>query len=396
MKGILKMIKNKNILLCVSGSIAIYKALELTRLYIKAGANVKVLMSESAKRFISPLTFEAISTNKVLHVKTESWDNKYNHIQITKNIDVVILAPATANTINKLNFGIADTLLTQTLLANTKPLLIAPSMNTNMLKNQATQNSLKSLQSKGIHIINPISKKLACLDEGDGALAEIEDIFYHTCKLIKKDSFWEDKRVLITGGGTKEKIDDVRYIGNFSSGLMAQNLALVFFIKGAKVTLLTSKKKRDFPFKVVNFSDTKSLKLHVNKLAKKHDYLFMAAAVSDYAPKQRKKGKFKKQELGENWDLNLRVNDDILAQIKGIKKIGFKAEFDKKNALKNAQNMLKVKNLNAVCLNILGEDVNFASEKSRISFITQKNTKTFSLKDKLNIAFEIINASKEL
>lgn len=390
------MMKSKNILLCVSGSIAIYKALELTRLYIKAGLNVKVLMSEGAKRFIDPLTFEAISTNRVLHVNSESWSDEYNHIKITKDIDVVVLAPATANTINKLNAGVADTLLTQTLLANTKPLLIAPAMNTNMYSNKATQNSLKSLQSRGVHVIKPTSKLLACLDEGDGALANIDDIFYYTCRLINHDNFWENKRVLITGGGTKEKIDDVRYIGNFSSGLMAQNLALAFFIKGANVTLLTSKESKSLPFEVINYTDTNSLKLHVDKLSKTNDYLFMAAAVSDYAPQKPKKGKLKKDKIGKNWELKLTQNSDILAEVKGLKKIGFKAEFDKKNAQENAKNMLKSKNLDAVCLNILGEDVNFASEKSRISFITKSTTKTFSLKDKLSIGFEIVDASKEL
>lgn len=392
------MLKGKNILVCVSGSIAIYKALELIRLYIKSGANVKVLMTQEAKRFITPLTFEAISGNRVLHVDTEDWSDNYNHIKITKDVDAVVFAPATANSINKLNCGIADTLLIQTLLANTKPLLLAPAMNTYMYENEATQNSLKSLKKRGIKIVEPISKQLACLDEGNGALADIVDIYFLTCKLICKDKFWENKKVLITGGGTYEKIDDVRYIGNFSSGKMAQNLALAFFTKGANVTLLSSKNTEKVPYKVVNFSDTNSLGLHVKRLTKKSDYLFMAAAVSDYKPLHVKEGKLKKQDIGDSWDLELTKNRDILSSLdkKDLKVIGFKAEFDKKNALLHAKKMLKDKNLDAVCLNILGDDVNFSSQKSRISFITKNGKKEFSLKDKLDIGFEIIEASREL
>lgn len=392
------LLDGKSILVCVSGSIAIYKALELIRLYIKAGADVKVLMSEGAKRFISPLTFEAISNNRVLHANTEDWSNSYNHIKITKSSDVVVLAPATANTINKLSSGIADALLTQTLLANKKPLLLAPAMNTNMYKNKATKNSLKTLQKRGVNIVNPVSKQLACLDEGEGALADVEDIFYFTCKLLFRDKFWEDKSVLVTGGGTYEKIDDVRYIGNFSSGLMAKSLALAFFIRGANVTLLSSQKSADLPFNVKSFTDSASLSLHVNGLSKMNDYLFMAAAVSDFKPLHVKKGKIKKQDVGDSWDLKLSKNSDILGSLdkKGLKVIGFKAEFDKKNALTHAKKMLKEKSLDAVCLNILGEDVNFSSQKSRMKFITKDGVKEFSLKDKLNIAFEIIDSSKVL
>ncbi len=391
------LLKDKKILLCVSGSIAAYKALELVRLFIKNGASVKVLMSEEAKRFVTPLSFEAISNNKVLHVESESWSDEYNHIKITKDADAVVFAPASANSINKFTHGIADTLLTQTLLANTKPLLIAPAMNTYMYEHFATQKSLQTLKDRGVCIAEPTSKLLACLDEGKGALAEVEDIYFLTCKMLLQDEFWKNKKVLISGGGTVEKIDDVRYIGNFSSGKMAYKLALGFFLKGADATLLTSRPQKA-PFEVVSFGDTQSLKLHVENLSQENDYLFMAAAVSDYKVKNPKKGKLKKSEIGKSWDLGLVENEDILSLLdkKDIKVVGFKAEFDKQNALKNAKNMLKNKNLDAVCLNILGEDVNFNSEKSRISFITKDGVNEFELKSKLKIAFEIINASKKL
>ncbi|PID48383.1 MAG: bifunctional phosphopantothenoylcysteine decarboxylase/phosphopantothenate--cysteine ligase CoaBC [Proteobacteria bacterium] len=393
----MNLLEGKNILVCVSGSIAIYKNLELIRLFVKSGANVKVLMSEGAKRFITPLTFEAISGQKVLHKKSESWSDEYNHIKITKNVDLVVLAPASANTINKFSCGIADTLLTQTLLANKKPLLLAPSMNTNMYIDPSTQKSLKKLKKRGIKIVEPVFKKLACLDEGNGALADVWDIFYFASRICLRDDFWKNKKVLVTGGGTRERIDDVRFIGNFSSGKMAYNLALSLFLRGAKVRLLTSKPK-NAPFKVVQFDDTKTLDLMMKKFSKKSDYLFMAAAVSDYKPKVFTKGKLKKKDMGKEWSLDLIQNEDILSKIdkKNLKVIGFKAEFDKQNALINAKNMLENKNLDAVCLNILGGDVNFSSEVSRMSFITKDDIKEIGLKSKLEVAFDIVDFSKKL
>ncbi len=390
------MLENKKILLCISGSIAIYKSLELARSYIKAGANVKVLMSEDAKDFVTPLTFEAICGQKVLHEGTENWNDEYNHIKITKDVDIVVLCPATANTINKLNAGVADNLLTQTLLANTKPLLIAPAMNTYMYTNFTTQKSLQNLK-KYYHIIAPIKKQLACLDEGVGALAEVKNIFYKTCKILYSEKFWQGKNVLITGGGTKEKIDDVRYIGNFSSGLMARKLALAFYMKGANATLLTSGDTSNLPFNTESFTSSSELEEKIKNLLKENDYLFMAAAVSDYVISPVK-GKMKKADIGQTWHLELKQNRDILQNLdkKDKKIIGFKAEFDKQNALKNAQNMLESKNLDAVCLNVLGDEVEFGSEKSKMTFISKNSIKEFSLKNKLKIGFEIADESKEV
>ncbi len=390
------MLKGKNILLCVSGSIAIYKSLELIRLYTKAGAKVRVLLSEEAKKFITPLTFETLSVQRVLSLDSESWVNKYNHIKITKNADIVVLAPATANTINKISSGIADNLLTQTLLANTKPLLIAPAMNTNMYKHFATKKSLKNLK-KHHHLLLPVKKELACLDKGVGALADVEEIFLQTCKILLKDKSWSGKKVLITGGGTKEKIDDVRYIGNFSSGLMAKNLALALYLKGANVTLLSSGETKGLPCKIKNFQSSKELAKKTKKYLKKNEYLFMTAAVSDYTIKP-KKGKLKKKNIGKKWKLVLKQNKDILKSLdkKGKKIVAFKAEFDEKNAFKNAKNALKQKGVDGVCLNVLGKDFSFGSSNSRISFISKKRVKNFSLNSKFNIALKIAKESRKL
>lgn len=394
------MLKNKKILLCVSGSIAIYKALELVRLLIKQRADVKVLMSEGAKRFIAPLTFEALCGNEVLHEKSESWTNGNNHIKITQDKDIVLIAPATANTINKIAHGIADTLLTQTILANTKPLLLAPAANTNMYNHEATQNALSMLKKRGATIIEPISKLLACLDEGKGALAEVGTIFHFTCKALMRDDFWVDKNVVITGGGTYEAIDKVRYIGNFSSGKMAEALAYGFFLKGANVTLLSSAKEFDenLPIQREVFKNSKELKEKLALHVKGANYLFMAAAVSDYVPKTFHDTKLKKRDIGLRWSLELEQNSDILSSVckDKIKCIGFKAELDEKVAFKNAKNMLENKKLDAVCLNILQDGVRFGGDKNRVTFICRKGEKELKLDTKLNISLQIIELSKSL
>ncbi|MBV5278011.1 MAG: bifunctional phosphopantothenoylcysteine decarboxylase/phosphopantothenate--cysteine ligase CoaBC, partial [Campylobacteraceae bacterium] len=204
------LLAGKKVLLGVTGSIAIYKSLELIRLFIKAGAKVKVIMSEEAKRFITPLTFEAISQNTVLHVETESWSNELNHIHIGKWADIFVIAPVSVNTINKLSHGIADNLLTQTAIAFNKQILIAPSANTNMMMNPITIESLAKLKTLGYAIVSPQTKLLACNDEGMGALADVEKIFYTSASLLLEESFWKGREVIITGGGTIEKIDDVR------------------------------------------------------------------------------------------------------------------------------------------------------------------------------------------
>lgn len=233
----MELLKGKNILLGVSGSIAIYKALEIVRLFVKAGANVRVIMSEDAKKFVTPLSFETLSSNIVLHEQTQSWANDNNHIHINKWADIFLIAPATANTINKLANGIADNLLTSTALASTKQILIAPAANTAMLLHECTQNSLKKLQTFGYKIIDSEDKLLACNDKGIGALANLDTIFYSTVKELLKKLFWEGKKVIVTGGGTVEKIDDVRYLSNFSSGKMAQSLCKALYIYGANVVL---------------------------------------------------------------------------------------------------------------------------------------------------------------
>jgi len=382
-----------NILIGVSGSIAIYKTLELIRLFIKNGDNVKVIMTNSAKKFITPLTFESLTRNKVLNEENESWADEYNHIDIAKWADIFIIAPATANTINKINAGISDNLLLQTYLAFTKPILIAPAANTNMYLHPTTQNSLKNIPH---HIIEADSGLLACGDNGIGKMADINDIFYKAMQILNTDSFWKNKNVIVTAGGTIEKIDDVRFISNFSSGKMGESLGLALYLAGANVTLLTSK-SHNLPreIKIIPFESVNDLKTKLDDLTNKNEYLFMAAAVSDYSPKPTK-GKIKKDKLNsDTWNLTLHKNIDILASINGIKKIGFKAETDEKTALNSAKKALISKNADAICLNLLTKN-NFGSDENEVIFITKDKEIKFAQDTKLNIAKKIIEAVKSV
>jgi phosphopantothenoylcysteine decarboxylase/phosphopantothenate--cysteine ligase len=390
----------KNILIGVTGSIAIYKALELIRLYIKAGANVKVVMTDSAKKFINPITFEAISQNKILDENSENWDKSqdYNHIDITKWSDIFVIAPASANTINKLSNGIADNLLLQTALAYTKKIIVSPAANTNMIENPITKNSLEYLDKLGFQILGTQTKELLCKDVGNGAMAEPIDIFHVTCRELLKSSYWIERKVVLSGGGTIEKIDDVRYISNFSSGKMSSSLATALYYLGADVSLVASRGLEFAPksikkvqvFNTLEFKENLEKELKNNQSEKKL-YLFMVAAISDYIPSVKVDGKIKKESLGETWNMELKKNIDILATIEkdNIFTVGFKAEMDKVNAKINAKNMLKNKNLDAVCLNILDENNTFGNDNNKIELIFEDNSKDFS-GNKLDISFSIL------
>lgn len=390
------MLKNKNILVGVTGSIAIYKTLEIIRLYVKAGASVRVIMSEEAKRFITPLTFEAISQNEVLHVDSESWANDLNHIHIGKWADVFVIAPITANTINKLSYGIADNLLTQTILAFNKQIIIAPSANTNMILNPITKQSLEKLESLGYIMCEPQDKLLACNDVGTGALAEPGKIFDITARELLKDEFWSGKKVIVTGGGSIEKIDDVRCLTNFSSGKQADALAYAYFLAGADVTLISSKKS--LHVEALHVKSSCEFKKAIESSTCKGSYLVMCAAISDFIPLHVESGKLKKDKLGENWNLELVKNEDILLGLekKDIKTIGFKAEMDRKTALSSAKNMLEIKSLDAVCLNILDNKNSFGNSENEVTFITKQSEIKLSMASKIEIAQQIVELSKKL
>ena len=411
------LLKNKKILVAVTGSIAIYKTLDLIRLYIKAGAIVKVIMTEGAKKFINPITFEAISQNKVLCEESENWDKSqdYNHIDIGKWSDILVIAPASANTINAIANGLGNNLLLQTALAYPRMKLIAPAANTNMLKNPITQASLKMLKLCNYEIISSQTKELVCKDVGDGAMAEPADIFDATCRELLKDEYWVNRKVVLSGGGTIEKIDDVRYISNFSSGKMANNLARALYYKGADVCLVSSRGYENLPkeihlIKVESSQEMYEYLVDSIRVAKKgiltkptlmdsstptlilkKPFLFMVAAISDYLPAYPQEGKLKKELIGTQWNLELKQNMDILKSLEkdGIVTIGFKAEMDETTALNSATRMLENKNLDGVCLNILNEENSFGSVNNNIELILKNNSYEFK-GAKLDISLEIL------
>ena len=411
------LLKNKKILVGVTGSIAIYKTLDLIRLYIKAGAIVRVIMTDSAKKFINPITFEAISQNKVLSEDTENWDKAqdYNHIDIGKWSDIFVIAPASANTINAIANGLANNLLLQTALAYPRMKLIAPAANTNMLKNPITQASLKMLKLCNYEIISSQTKELVCKDVGDGAMADVQDIFDATCKELLKSEYWINRKVVLSGGGTIERIDDVRYISNFSSGKMASSLAKALYYKGADVCLVSSRGYENLPkdihiIKVESSNEMYEYLVDSLRVAKKgvltkptlmdsstptlilkQPFLFMVAAVSDYVPAFPQDGKLKKELIGTLWNLELKQNMDILKSLdkEGIVTIGFKAEMDETTALNSATRMLENKNLDGVCLNILNEENSFGSDNNNIELILKNNSYEFK-GAKLDISLEIL------
>ena len=411
------LLKNKKILVGVCGSIAIYKTLELIRLYIKAGAIVRVIMTDGAKKFINPITFEAISQNKVLTEDSENWDKNqdYNHIDIGKWSDIFVIAPASANTINALANGLGNNLLLQTALAYPRIKLIAPAANTNMLKNPITQASLKMLKLCNYEIVSSQTKELVCKDVGDGAMADPVDIFDATCKELLKDEYWINRRVVLSGGGTLEKIDDVRYLSNFSSGKMASSLAKALYYKGADVCLVSTRGYENLPkdihlIKVQSSNEMYEYLVDSIRVAKKgvltkptlmdsstpslimkRPFLFMVAAVSDYVPAFPQDGKLKKELIGNSWNLELKQNMDILKSLdkEGIISIGFKAEMDETTALNSATRMLENKNLDGVCLNILNEENSFGSENNNIELILKNSSFEFK-GTKLDVSLNIL------
>ena len=390
------MLKNKKILLAVCGSIAFYKAFEILSLLKKQGADVYVALSDGALEFCSVSGFEALSEHKILSSQTQNWQDGVNHIAYSK-MDLVLIAPASVNTINKLTAGICDNVFMQTLIAASHvPLVVAPAANNNMIEHYATQNSLEILKKNGALVVEPVLKTLACGDVGKGGLASPEVIVEAVIKRLSKPLF-AGKKVVITGGATTEKIDDVRAITNFSSGKMARALARAFYYAGAEVKLLASFETSNEPFLSLKFSSSSELLELCKSECEGANLLVMCAAVSDFVP-TKIDGKIKKEDVGESLNLSLKRNVDILQSLKEFKckKIGFKLEISSESALKSARSMLEKKGLDAVCLNILGEKNGFASEQNEVNFITKNNEILLPLASKDEIAGRIVELAANL
>jgi len=416
------LLEGKKVLLGVSGSIAAYKSLELVRHLVKAGAQVKVVMSEAAKKFVTPLSFETLSRHRVLDDVSESWADDHNHIKATEWADLFIIAPCTANTIAKLSNAIADNMLLQCALAYPGTKLIAPSANTNMINNPITQGAIKMLKVSNYEVLETQTKELACQTVGDGAMAEPLEIFYAATRQLLKEPYWSDRMVIVTGGGTVEKIDDVRYLSNYSSGKMASALATALYFKGADVNLISTRREDDMPTHIHRIDVEDSTEMHeylvdsirISKkgkmskpslsssdamaLIQKEPYLFMAAAVSDYLPAYAQEGKLKKSMLGETWNLELKQNIDLLSHLdkEGIKTIAFKAEMDANDALQNASALIDAKGVDAVCLNLLQDSSSFGTETNQIDFITANGIEKLPLDDKLTLSLNILQKAAAL
>lgn len=350
----------KQILLVITGSIAAFKALELARILIRAGFRVKAVLSRGGQEFLTPISVSALTEQQVLLEDS----HKMEHITASRNADLIILCPASASFLNKLASGIGGELALDVFLAKKVevPVLIAPAMNVEMWKNKHTQNAVKNLSSLGYNFISPQNGELLCKEEGAGKLADIHEIFNEALQMIEFSSRLKGKKFLITNGATVEKIDEVRFISNFSSGLQGAVIAKQLLQMGATVFLVEGRVSYDVTLPSLNLHKTsvlsaKEMLASVMKIVEgnKIEGFFAVAAVSDFYVENAVKGKVKKDKM---FELKLAKNPDILATIGALGKtrpkkvIGFAAE-EAKNLLKNGEAKLKAKNCDAIFANNL-------------------------------------------
>lgn len=384
------LLQGKKFLLCVSGGIAVYKALELLRLLKKNGAEIKVVMSPNAQNFVTPLSFEALSGFPVLLDGGEDWSRGVDHISYASWADVCILAPATINSLCKFAYGITDNVMLSTMIATCVPIYIAPSANTHMYLSPQSQEAMKRLKQMGHHLISPREDLLACGIYGIGAMQEVEEIVYVLAREVLKIPFYQGKKVIISGGGSYEAIDEVRCITNHSSGIQASSFALALFLLGADVVFVSSQKPIFLPKGILHLQakSTQDFFRIIKENLEGAEYYFGIAALSDFIPTQNREGKIKKNE---GLKVEFKENIDLLQSLKGIKKIGFKAEKDVENAEFYAQKMLKEKECEYVCLNVLEESNDFGKDQNRITLFSKDGRRfEFDLQDKFQLSLEIL------
>lgn len=373
--------KGKNVTVFVTGGIAAFKAATLVRLFVKEGAKVSVAMTKSACEFITPLTFQVLTKNKVyLDTFDEDEANKVQHIHLADQTDVAIVVPATANTIAKMANGIADNFVTSTLLATTAPIYVVPAMNEHMWENPATVRNVKQLVEDGKSVIEPATGFLAEGYNGKGRLPEPEEIFEQVTFFESRREYkspLEGKTILITAGGTKERIDPVRYISNDSSGKMGYALAKAASILGAKVQLVSTTKQLKVPYGVQVTYVESALEMHdaVTQLFPKTDIAVMVAAVSDYYVANRSNQKIKKQQNELGLTLELLENPDILKKLGHSKReeqivIGFAAETT--NVLEYAKAKLEKKKADVIIANdVSNSRIGFNSDSHQVTLLTK-------------------------
>jgi len=389
----------KKILIGITGGIAAYKICELIRMFKRSGAEVAVIPTENALNFVTKLTLQTLSQNNVYTNEFDIPDYKPEHIALSDDADIMIIAPATANTISKIANGICDNLLTSVVCAFKKPVFIAPAMNTNMWDNPIIKENIEKLKGLGYKILEPESGFLACGTEGNGRLCELDKIYDAAETELTQKKKLAGKKVLITSGGTIEEIDCVRYISNYSSGKMGYALADAAYETGAEVTLVTTKSLDDKRFNIISVKSAQEMQSAVIKNLENQDIIFMAAAVADFRVKEHNSQKIKKNENSDELTLTLVKNPDILKSICEIKKeknlktliIGFCAESE--NLLNNAKEKISKKGCDYLIANDISRtDIGFGSNENEVT-ILHKNGKTEKLAkaSKSVIAKEIID-----
>ena len=389
-------LENKKIIIGITGSIAAYKIASLVSLLIKRKSEVHIIMTQNACKFITPLTFETLTGNKV-HLDTFdlSPDHSIHHITLLKNCDLFLIAPATANIIAKIVHGICDDMLTSTFIAYNGKKIIAPAMNNIMYENPITQENLKLCSKFNIKIIEPMSGRLACGSFGKGKLPEpeflLEEIIYEIG--YKKDL--KGKNILITAGPTQEALDPVRYLTNHSTGKMGYSLAKVAANRGANVLLISGKVNLDVPHhvKIINIISAKDMFEVIKKEFNNYDIIIKSAAVADFRPKFYNENKIKKKENELN--IELEKTDDILQFLGENKKkgqilIGFSMETT--NVIENSKEKLIKKNLDMIVANNLKDKgAGFGTDTNKVTLITKNENKGLPLMSKEDVGNEIFN-----
>ena len=390
------MLAGKTVLLCVSGSIAAYKIAYLASALKKLKADVHVLMTRNATNFINPITFETLTGNKCL---VDTFDRNFEfsveHVSLAKAADVVLVAPASANVIAKLAHGLADDMLTTTVLACTCKKIISPAMNTRMFENPITQDNLKICEHYGMEVISPASGSLACGDTGAGKMPEPEVLLQYILKEVQYEKDLKGKKILVTAGPTREAIDPVRCLTNHSSGKMGYAIAKMAMLRGAEVTLVSGPTAIEPPLfvKVVPVTSARDMFEAVTGLSDEQDIIIKAAAVADYRPKQGSEDKVKKKD--DQASIELERTDDILKYLGQHKKQGqFLCGFsmETRDMLRNSRAKLEKKNLDMVAANNLKvEGAGFQGDTNVLTLITQDEEVSLPLMSKEDAALKILD-----
>ena len=395
------MLKGKTILLGVSSSIAAYKAAGLASALVKQHANVEVVMTENATKFVTPLVFEQLTGRRAM-VDTfdRNFSHQVEHISLATRTDLVIVAPATANVAAKLAHGLADDMLTTSILACRCPKLIAPAMNTNMYENPVTQDNLDILHRYGWEVIEPASGRLACGTTGKGKMPEPEDLMQHILRHLAMPHDLAGKKVLVTAGPTQEALDPVRYLTNHSTGKMGYAIARMAMLRGADVTLVSGPTNIAPPpfVKVINIKSAQDMFEAVSANAPDMDFIFKAAAVADYTPAAYADNKMKKKD--GDLSIPLKRTQDILKhlgehRIPGQVICGFSMETE--NMLENSRAKLSKKNVDMICANNLKQSgAGFGVDTNIITLITKDDITELPLLSKEEAANAILNKAMTL